>query len=67
MQTVTIDILNNKAEKLLQELESLQLIRVRTERHQPTSVINWAGNYKSSMKKKLSTNFDERADVTHEN
>lgn len=61
MQTVTIDILNNKAEKLLQELELMQLIRVRRERNQPTTLINWAGNYKSSMEKQFSTRIDKPA------
>ncbi len=46
MQTVTIDILNNKAEKLLQDLEQEQLIRVRREKHQTATVINWATKYK---------------------
>ena len=44
MQTLTIDILNYKAERLLEDLEHLQLIRVRKERHQKPSIINWAGN-----------------------
>ena len=32
MQTVTIDILNQKAIKLLKELENLRLIRLRKEK-----------------------------------
>ena len=38
MQTVTIDILNNKAIKLLQDLELLQLIRMRREKQQSCNV-----------------------------
>lgn len=49
MQTLTIDILSSHAEKLLEDLEKLQLIRVRKERKHTPSVINWAGTYKNSI------------------
>ena len=49
MQTLVIDILNNKAERLLEDLEQLQLIRVRKEAQQKPLVINWAAKYKSSV------------------
>ena len=55
MQTLTIDILNYKAERLLEDLEHLQLIRVRKERHQNPSVINWAGNSNESRSEKSQT------------
>ena len=45
MQTITIDILNSKAVKLLQDLEYLQLIRMQ-ENKQPVTAINWADKYK---------------------
>jgi Ni,Fe-hydrogenase maturation factor len=35
MQTITIDILNHKALKLLEDLELLQLIRLRKEKTLP--------------------------------
>jgi hypothetical protein len=51
MQTVTIDIINDKAIRLLQDLENLQLIRVRKEKQQPSSKINWVNKYKGAMTK----------------
>ena len=51
MQTITIDILNNKAMKLLQDLELLQLIRVRKEKTQAVDEINWLTKYKGAMTK----------------
>lgn len=45
MQTLTIDIINNKAIRLLHDLELLQLIRVRREEH-PASEINGLSNIK---------------------
>ena len=49
MQTVTIDILNNKAEQLLQDLEHEQLIHVRTEKRRTSSIFNWAAKYKDTL------------------
>ena len=48
MQTVTVDILNDKAERLLEELERQELIRVRNEKHRTPAIINWAGKYKDA-------------------
>ncbi|MEP6626571.1 MAG: hypothetical protein ABJA32_01260 [Ginsengibacter sp.] len=64
MQTLTIDILNYKAEKLLEDLEHLQLIRVRKERHLRKSVINWTGNSNDSQidkAKAFQSQVDENA------
>ena len=60
MQTVTIDILNNKAVKLLQDLELLQLIRMRREKAQPTTNVNWASKYKGAMTKQPLTDIDNQ-------
>lgn len=60
MQTVTIDILNHKAVKLLQDLELLQLIRMRREKAQPTTQINWAAKYKGAMTKQSLTDIDNQ-------
>lgn len=49
MQTVTIDILNDKAEQLLQDLEHEQLIYVRKEKRRTPSIINWAAKYKDTF------------------
>ena len=58
MQTLTIDILNNKALKLLQDLELLNLIRVRKEKDQNGAVINWAAKYKGAMSKQSLSDID---------
>lgn len=58
MQTVTIDIINNKAIRLLQDLELLQLIRVR--REQPPSATDWAAKYKGAMTKQPLTDIDNQ-------
>ena len=58
MQTFTIDIINNKAVRLLQELELLQLIRVRKEKQTPDSVINWAAKYKGAMTRQPMADID---------
>lgn len=52
MQTVTIDIINNKAVKLLQDLELLQLIRVHKEKQAPADSIDWVAKYKGAMTKR---------------
>lgn len=60
MQTVTIDILNNKAIKLLQDLELLQLIRMRREKTKPTSSTNWVDKYKGAMTKQPLSDIDNQ-------
>lgn len=60
MQTITVDILNNKAMKLLQDLELLQLIRVRKEKTQPTGEINWPAKYKGVMTKQPLTDINKQ-------
>jgi len=49
IQTVTIDIINDKALKLLQDLELLQLIRLHKEKK--TEVTDQASKYKGAMTK----------------
>lgn len=48
MMTITIDIINEKALKLLQDLELLQLIRLHKEKTKPTPT-DWAKHYKGTM------------------
>lgn len=60
MKTITIDILNNKAIKLLQDLESLQLIRVRKEKTRSESSINWTTKYKGSVTKQPLSEIDKQ-------
>ena len=59
MQTVTIDILNSKAVKLLQDMELLQLIRMH-KRTAESKVINWAEKYKGAMAKQSITEIDDQ-------
>ncbi len=59
IRTITIDIINDKALKLLQDLELLQLIRLRREKNQPGS-INWAQRYKGAMTKQSITDIDNQ-------
>jgi hypothetical protein len=59
MQTITVDIINNKALKLLQDLELLQLIRLRKEKTSSVTVPNeWATKYKGAMSKQPLTDID---------
>ena len=51
MKTLTIDIINDKAIKLLQDLESLQLIRVRRENPLKEAHAKWGTKYKGAMQK----------------
>jgi hypothetical protein len=60
MQTVTIDILNNKAIKLLEDLELLQLIRMRREKQSSPATINWAISYKGAMTKQSLADIDNQ-------
>lgn len=59
IQTVTIDIINDKVLKLLQNLELLQLIRVRKEAS-PSAATNWAERYKGAMAKQPLANIDHQ-------
>lgn len=60
MQSITIDILNSNALKLLQDLELLKLIRVRKEPVQEKSSVNWAAKYKGAMTKQPLTEIDKQ-------
>lgn len=60
MQTLTIDIINSKALRLLQDLELLQLIRVRREKQPAATPTNWAVKYKGAMSKQSLTDIDNQ-------
>jgi hypothetical protein len=60
MQTITIDILNDKAVKLIKDLELLQLIRVRKEKTKDKSMTDWAAKYKGSMQKQSLNEIDNQ-------
>lgn len=50
MTTVTIDIINQKALRLLEDLELLQLIRMRREKKNDAGYVDWK-SYKGAMQK----------------
>ena len=58
MRTITIDIINEKAIHLLQDLELLKLIRLRKEKlgHKST---DW-GKYKGAMSKQSISEVDQQ-------
>ncbi len=56
IKTLTIDIINDKAMKLIEDMELMKLIRVRSENTQQKESINWAAKYKGAMNKQP---FDE--------
>ena len=60
MQTVTIDIINTKVLKLLQDLELLQLIRMRREEKQTSTLISWSAKYKGAMTKQSLPEIDNQ-------
>ena len=51
MQTITIDIINDKALNLLKDMELLQLIRLREEHKINQS--SWASKYKGAIAKQV--------------
>lgn len=59
MRTVTVDIINEKALNLLQELEVLKLIRLRKENAQPNSVSDWS-KYKGAMSQQPLHDIDQQ-------
>lgn len=60
MQTILIDILNNKAVRFLQDMELLQLIRMRREKTLTTTEIDWAAKYKGAMTKQPLTDVENQ-------
>lgn len=51
MQTLTIDIINDNAIKLIKDMELLNLIRIRDEKTHEKETINWTAKYKGAMQK----------------
>ena len=57
MQSLIVDIINVKALKLLQDLEMMQLIRLRKE---PPAIYNGITQYKGAMGKQPTSSVDEQ-------
>jgi hypothetical protein len=49
MQSVTVDLINADALKLLQDLEALHLIRLRYSQDADTAKVNWEVKYKGAL------------------
>lgn len=60
IQTLTIDIINEKAVKLIQDMELLKLIRIRTEKNYEEKTINLAAKYKGAMQKQQLNEVDDQ-------
>ena len=60
IQTLTIDILNEKAVKLIQDMELLKLIRVRKDKTEQKVAIIWSAKYKGAMQKQPLTEIDDQ-------
>jgi hypothetical protein len=60
MQTLTIDIINDKAINLLNDLEMLQLIRVRKQASDKVTTTDWPTRYKGAMEKQPLDKIDEQ-------
>jgi len=60
MQTLTIDILNEKAVKLIQEMELMKLIRIRKEKTYQEKTVNRAAKYRGAMQKQQLNEVDDQ-------
>ena len=60
MQTITIDIINDKAIRLLQDLELLQLIRLRKEKTEEKVPSNNFLKYKGILSKQSVSSIDNQ-------
>jgi len=62
MQTITVDIINDKALRLLKDLELLQLIRLRKEKTETTANAQSFSKYKGILSKQPLTEVDKQLD-----
>jgi hypothetical protein len=60
MQTITIDIIDDKVIKLLQDLEMLQLIRLRKTKVNVTPQADWVLKYKGAMTQQPLSEIDNQ-------
>jgi hypothetical protein len=60
MQTLTIDILNEKAVKLIQKMELMKLIRILKEKAYQEKTVNRAAKYKGAMQKQQLNEVDDQ-------
>ncbi len=55
-----VDILNNKAIKLLEDLETMNLIRMRKEKQTLADTVDWSAKYKGAMTKQSLSDIDRQ-------
>ncbi len=60
IKTITIDVMNDKVIKLLQDLEMLKLIRMRKENVLPTAPTHSILQYKGAMAKQPLSDIDNQ-------
>jgi hypothetical protein len=60
MQTVTVDIINEKALSLLKNLEGLKLIRIRKKSVEQKESLNLISKYKGAMQKQPLEDIDNQ-------
>jgi hypothetical protein len=60
IQTITVDIINEKALRLLQDMELMQLIRLRKKNLHPKNADNLAVKYKGTMQKQSIEEIDNQ-------
>jgi len=58
--TLTIDIINEKAVKLIQDMELLMLIRIRKEKACQENTVNRAAKYKGATQKQQLNEVDDQ-------
>lgn len=60
MRSITIDIINEKAIRLLEDLELMQLIRLHKDDLKKSKKVNWSKEYKGMMTKESKTKVDNQ-------
>ena len=60
MQTITVDIINEKALSLLKNLEGLKLIRIRKKGIEQKESMNLIAKYKGAMQKQPIEDIDNQ-------
>lgn len=66
MQTLKIDIINDKAMRLLQDMELLKLIRLRNDKDPDEETINLSEKYKGAMQKQQLKEVDKQLNELRE-
>ena len=59
VKTITIEIINERVLKLLEDLEQLQLIRLRKDKTQ-SPFVNWQERYKGALSKQPLAEVDDQ-------